>query len=101
MAEFIAVAKVSDLTPGTGTVVEVNGLSIALFKIDGAVYAIENNCPHRGGPLASGTVEGRVVTCPLHLWDFDIGTGEFLANRDIKIATYPVQIEGADIKIAV
>jgi NAD(P)H-dependent nitrite reductase small subunit len=101
VAEFISVAKVSELVPGTGTAVEVNGLSIALFKIDGAVYAIDNACPHRGGPLASGTVEGRVVTCPLHLWDFDIMTGEFLANREIRIPTYAVQVEGDDIKVAV
>jgi NAD(P)H-dependent nitrite reductase small subunit len=101
VAEFISVAKVSELAPGTGTAVEVNGLSIALFKIDGAVYAIDNACPHRGGPLASGTVEGRVVTCPLHLWDFDIVNGEFLANREIRIPTYAVQVEGDDIKVAI
>ena len=101
MAEFVSVAKISELTPGTGMVVEVNGVSVALFKIDGAVYAIDNTCPHRGGPLGAGTVEGRVVTCPLHMWDFDICTGEFTANREIRIATYAVEVEGDEIKVAV
>ena len=101
MAEFVSVAKFSEITPGTGMVVEVNGVSVALFKVDGMVYAIDNTCPHRGGPLGAGTVEGRVVTCPLHLWDFDICTGEFTANREIRIATYAVQVEGDEIKVAV
>ncbi len=101
MAEFVSVAKVSELEPGTGKAVEVNGISIALFKVDGAIYAIDNTCPHRGGPLAAGMVEGRVVSCPLHLWDFDIITGEFLSNRQIRIPTYPVQVEGDDVKVAV
>ena len=101
MAEFVSVAKVSELEPGTGKAVEVNGHSIALFKIDGVVYAIDNSCPHRGGPLAAGYVEGHTVSCPLHLWDFDIITGEFFLNRQIRVPTYPVQVEGDDIKVAV
>jgi NAD(P)H-dependent nitrite reductase small subunit len=101
VAEFVSVAKFSELEPGTGKEVEVNGVSIALFKIDGAVYAISNACPHRGGPLAAGPVEGHVVSCPLHFWDFDIITGEFTTNPEIRLATYPVQVEGDDIKVAV
>jgi len=101
MAEYTSVAKVTDLAPGSGKVVEVNGKSIALFNVNGSFYAIDNACRHRGGPLGEGSLEGNVVTCPLHMWDYDVTTGEFTANREIKVATYPVQVEGAEIKIAV
>ena len=48
-----------------------------------------------------GTLEGEVVTCPWHMWEYNVRTGEFVANPDIKVATYPVQVEGTDIKVAV
>lgn len=101
MAEYVAVAKVSDLAAGSGKVVDVNGKAVALFNVNGTFYAIDNTCRHRGGPLGEGTLEGTVVTCPWHMWDYDVTTGEFTANRDVKVATYPVQVEGTEIKIAV
>jgi len=101
MGNFVTVGKLSDLAAGTGKVVDVNGKAIALFNVSGTIYAIDNTCRHRGGPLGEGTLHGQVVTCPWHMWEYDVSTGEFTGNRDIKVATYAVQVEGDEIKVAV
>jgi nitrite reductase/ring-hydroxylating ferredoxin subunit len=101
MAEFVTVGKLSDLAAGSGKVVDVNGKAVALFNVGGTIYAIDNTCRHRGGPLGEGSLDGNVVTCPWHMWEYDVTTGEFTANREIKVASYAVQVEGDEIKVAV
>ena len=66
MAKMIKIAQTGDLAPGTGKVVEAEGLRIALFHVEGAFSAIDNTCPHRGGPLGEGELTGEIVTCPWH-----------------------------------
>jgi len=101
MAEFVKVAEVGDLAPGQGRVVEVNGKSIALFNVGGRFHAMDNTCRHRGGPLGEGDLEGSVVTCPWHGWQYDVTTGANKANPAIKVEIYPVRVEGAEVKVAV
>jgi nitrite reductase (NADH) small subunit len=101
MAEFVKVASLSDLAPGSAKMVEVNGKEIALFNVGGTVYATDNTCLHQGGPLGEGSLEGEVVTCPWHLWEYNVRTGEKVGASSLKVATYPVKLEGSDIKIAV
>ena len=101
MAEFTNAAKLSDLAPGTAKEVEVNGKAIALFNVGGTVYATDNTCLHQGGPLGEGMLEGDVITCPWHMWEYDVRTGEKVGFASLKVATYPVQVEGDDIKVAV
>jgi nitrite reductase (NADH) small subunit len=66
MAEYVKVAKASELEPNHGKLVEVQGKKIALFNVDGKLHAIDNTCTHRGGPLSEGELEGDEVTCPWH-----------------------------------
>jgi nitrite reductase/ring-hydroxylating ferredoxin subunit len=101
VAEFIKVARISELGVGACKSVEVNGKVIALFNLGGEVYALDNTCLHEGGPLGEGTLEGEVVTCPWHFWEFNVRTGEKVGEPSLKVVTYPVQIEGDDIKVAV
>jgi nitrite reductase (NADH) small subunit len=101
MAEFLKVATLSELWAGTCRAVEVAGKAIALFNVDGNVFALDNTCLHRGGPLGEGTLSGDVVTCPWHLWEYNVRTGEKVNSPDVKVVTYPVQVEGNDIKVAV
>lgn len=101
MATYVKVASVGDIPPGQGKCVNAGDREIALFNRDGKFYAVDNTCPHQGGPLAEGEVEGTVVSCPWHGWRFDIGTGVSPVNPAAKIATYPVKVEGNDILIAV
>ncbi len=100
MAEFIKVASLSELEPGACKAIEVGGKTMALFNVDGTIYALDNTCLHRGGPLGEGTLEGDVVTCPLHMWEYNVRTGEVLANPSLKVASYAVQVDGDDIKVA-
>ena len=56
MSEFVTVAKVEDIPPGTGKTVDVNGVWIALFNVDGSFFAVDNTCPHAGGPIGEGSL---------------------------------------------
>jgi nitrite reductase (NADH) small subunit len=101
MGEFVRIAGTGDVKPGHGIVVEVNGKTVAVFNVDGTFHAIDNTCVHRGGPLGEGEVEGGVVTCPWHGWQFNIATGECVKNPSAKVEVYPVKIEGDDVKVLV
>jgi nitrite reductase/ring-hydroxylating ferredoxin subunit len=101
MPNFVKVASISDLNPGTAMTVVVNGKDIALYNVGGKIYATDNTCLHQGGPLGEGILEGEVVTCPWHMWEYNVCTGEKVGNNSIKLATYPVEVDGADIKVGV
>ena len=94
MPEFVKVAQKSEIPSDTGKYVQAQGKDIALFKVNDKVCAIEHICPHQGGPLAEGGIEGNVVTCPWHGWQFDVTTGECTFNPSIKQGTFPVKEEG-------
>src|SRR5262245_39054684 len=98
MANFVRVAAVADVAPGTGTCLEACGKQIALFNVDGTFRAIDGVCPHRGGPLGEGELEGNTVTCPWHAWQFDLTTGESLTD-DSQVACYEVKVEGDDVLV--
>lgn len=100
MAEFIKVASISELSVGSSKTVEVQGKVIALFNVGGRIYALDNTCLHQGGPLGEGRLEGEVVTCPWHMWEFNVRTGEKVGEPSLRVATYPVQVDGDDIKVA-
>ncbi len=101
MGKFVSVAKVDQIKDGEGLVVQVENDEVALFSIKGRIYACTNTCPHRGGPIGEGSLDGNVVTCPWHGWEFDITTGAMPVNVNVTIKTYDVQVDGGDIKVAV
>ena len=93
----VRVAAAEDVPVGQGRVVEAEGKDLALFNVDGAFYAIENACIHRGGPLGEGDLEGRIVLCPWHAWRWDVTTGANANNPAVKMACYPVVVEDGDV----
>ena len=99
MATFVKVAEVSDLPPGTGRCVEAGGKQLALFNVDGAFYAIDNTCLHRGGPLGEGELEGSIVTCPWHGWQYDVTTGVNTMDDSQRVARYEVKVEGGVVLV--
>ena len=101
MSEFVKAASLSELSPGSAKVVEVAGKTLALFNVDGTIYATDNTCLHQGGPLGEGELTGDVVVCPWHQWEYNVRSGENVGNSFLKIATYLVQVEGDDIKVGV
>jgi len=101
MATFVKVAEAADVPPGTGKCVEANGKQVALFNVDGTFHAIDNTCLHRGGPLGEGELEGAVVTCPWHGWQYDVTTGADTMDDSERVERYEVQVEGSAVLVAV
>lgn len=102
MAAFVKVARMDELPSGQGKLVQVNHKRIALFNIGGRYYAIDDVCPHRGGPLSEGELEGEAVICPWHGAIFDLASGDVKRfPAAVGVATYEVRLEGGEICIAV
>jgi 3-phenylpropionate/trans-cinnamate dioxygenase ferredoxin subunit len=99
MSEFINVATVDEIPPGDSKLVEIGFTGIALFNLDGEIYAIEDMCTHDGGPLVEGTVvNGCEVKCPRHGARFDIRTGAALSFPAFEpTRTFAVRIEGNQV----
>jgi nitrite reductase (NADH) small subunit len=101
MAEFKKVAETSEIAPGAGKTVEIDSKRIAVFNVDGQFYAIDDECPHQGGPLGEGDLDGPIVTCPWHAWMYDVTTGINTDDDTICLAKYEVRIDGTSILLAV
>jgi len=101
MARFVKLANVSELPVGSAREVEFEGRIYALFNIDGVISVIDGICPHQGGPLADGTMEGTTVICPWHGWRFDVRTGSSPFGPKIKHPVFQVKIENDDILVEV
>jgi len=101
---WIDIIPYSDIDPGSCRSIELEkDLGIALFNVEGQIYALENVCPHAGGPLGEGTLEGDVVVCPWHGWKFNVCSGIRLKNPSEAwtVPPYPVRIENGIIQIAI
>lgn len=104
------VCRVEDLPPGSHQIVDVAGVSIGVFNVDGNFHALLNRCPHKAAPLCRGRVtglvtgdrsgdfqferDGEIIRCPWHGWEFDITTGCSVFNpHRIRTRSFPVSIE--------
>ena len=116
MAGYVEVLKVDGLKDGQMKEVKAGGRDVLLAKVGGKFYAAENTCPHMGGKLAQGNLEGTVVTCPLHASQFELKDGSVirwtnwpgvvvavtkLMRRPRAIKTYPVKVEGDKVLVEV
>ncbi len=96
---LISVASAGDIPVGEGRVVDAAGKTLALFNVGGAYYAIDNGCPHRGGPLGEGEVDGTLVACPWHGWRWDVTSGANVNNPAVRVACFPVKVDGDQILV--
>lgn len=92
MSEFYPICGESELAIGKSKLVEIAGKIIALFHTSNGYFALDDRCPHRGGPLSEGEILEGVVTCPWHQARFDLSSGQCRSSKDWKVVTYPVQI---------
>jgi 3-phenylpropionate/trans-cinnamate dioxygenase ferredoxin subunit len=99
MDDFVKVGRVAEIPPGERKLVEVDGVRIAIFNLEGKYCAIEDVCTHDGGPLVEGDVlPGGQVRCPRHGARFDICTGQALSMPAFTPTTsYEVRVEGDDL----
>ena len=100
MAEFLKVAELSEVPPGTVKYVVLLDRHIALCNVDGAFYALDNVCVHRGAPLSQGWLDGHILECPSHGWKFDVRTGGVTLDPRMCNQIFEVKVEGNDILIA-
>jgi 3-phenylpropionate/trans-cinnamate dioxygenase ferredoxin subunit len=104
------VAAVKDLPPGGRKVIQVNGRAIVVFNLDGEFFALNDRCPHKGGPLSKGVLtaalessepgeyrtsrRGEIIRCPWHSWEYDIRTGKSWCDPDrVRTRRYAVSVE--------
>jgi nitrite reductase (NADH) small subunit len=115
--ERVLVCGVEELPPGGRLVYELADRSIGLFNVGGRFYALENRCPHRGGPVCLGPVtgttlptddfryaygrEGEIVRCGWHGWEFEIATGRSIVDPRIRARTYPVEAEDGQLYVVI
>ncbi len=94
------VCGVQDVPMGEGRAVTIAGRRIALFRTRGGWYALDNTCPHMGGPLADGIVAERSVICPLHERSFDLASGAALNSDCAAVQAHRVSLSGDEVYVA-
>jgi 3-phenylpropionate/trans-cinnamate dioxygenase ferredoxin component len=100
-APTITAGYLADFPPGSRKTVELSdGRELALYNIDGELYAIENSCPHKGAPLVEGNLCNYIIECDSHGWQFDVRTGECLTVSDL-LPVYRVTVQDGLIKIEI
>ena len=98
---FVRVGSLVALPPGQVMEAEVGGNTYAICNLDGALTAFDGTCPHAGGPLGQGNIDAGRLVCPWHAWEYDCRTGINDYDDNVKLAAFPVKIEGDDILIDV
>lgn len=97
MAHWIEVATLAEVPPGSMREVIAGDRVVALANVDGQIFALDGVCPHQGGPLGEGQLEGPIVTCPWHGWQFDVRTGQHCLSQTIIQPQFTVRVEGDSI----
>src|SRR2546421_3473398 len=101
MTNWIEIGALDDIPVLGSRVVRTASGNIAVFRThDDAVFALDDRCPHKGGPLSQGIVHGHAVTCPLHNWVIDLASGEAAAPDRGGVRRIPVRVEGGRILVA-
>lgn len=91
------IAVVSDVPPGEVIETLHKGEPYAVCNVSGEIRVLSGVCPHAGGPLGNGAIDGATITCPFHGWEFDSATGVCLMDDTVTVPTYPVRLEGDQI----
>lgn len=98
---WIRVTGCDSIPVREGKAVELAGRRIAIFNLGDSFLAVDDRCPHRGGPLSDGIVSGSNITCPLHAWTFDLNRGQVLNHPESSacLATFPVRVEDGHLSV--
>jgi nitrite reductase (NADH) small subunit len=98
---FVKVGSLAELPPGSVMEAEVGEKTYAICNLGGELHALDGICPHSGGPLGQGNLDGDRLICPWHAWEYDCRTGRNDYDETIKLAMFPVKTEGDDVLIDV
>lgn len=101
MTKWVRVAAETDCPPGATIEVVVQGDVVALFNVDGMYYALDGVCPHQGGPLGQGELNGCILTCPWHGWQFNVRNGQHEVNPEARHRSYQTKLSNGEVFVAV
>jgi nitrite reductase (NADH) small subunit len=96
---FVTVARLEEVPPGTVRTVRAGDDEIAVVHCEDGIYATQSQCIHLRGPLGEGHLDGCLLSCPWHGWQYDVRTGENTFDLAIKLETYEVQLEDGEIRV--
>ena len=97
----VLVGPADSIAEGERKLIDAHGQAVGVFRIGGKWYAISNSCLHRGGPVCSGKLDGLVITCPWHGYQYDLPTGQLLLDPSTALPTYQVILEGGNVYVEV
>ncbi len=111
------VARVDEIPPGGRKIVRLEGREVGVFNLDGSFYALKNTCPHQAARVCLGKIvgttlpsevyefeyglEGRILRCPWHEWEYDITTGASVFDPTVRIKSYPVEVADGAITVTI
>jgi len=102
MSDWRVVISLDDLWEGDLVSCTVDGVDLLLVNLKGHVHAFRDRCPHAGTPLHQGKLEGRILTCSAHLWQFDVVNGGVGVNpRDCRLTSFAVRIEDGSVLVQI
>lgn len=101
MSEKYCVASLDEIPAETGLEVTAGGRVVALFKTADGIRAIDGICAHAGGPLGKGSLDGTVVTCPWHGWQYDVNTGTHCLTPQICQQQFEVTVESNEVFVEI
>jgi nitrite reductase (NADH) small subunit len=97
---FVPVVAAAEIPLGHGRMVDKDGLALAVFNAGGGrFYACGATCPHEDGPLAEGWLEGPVVVCPWHGFDFELATGRCRVDEELAVPVYPARMTDGIVEV--
>jgi nitrite reductase (NADH) small subunit/3-phenylpropionate/trans-cinnamate dioxygenase ferredoxin subunit len=99
VGQLVTVARADEVPPGSARLVRAGEVELALYNVDGRFYATQSQCLHLKGPLGDGDLDGPVVTCPWHGWQYDVRTGENEFDRALQLETFEIVVEDGDVKV--
>jgi nitrite reductase/ring-hydroxylating ferredoxin subunit len=116
MARHI-VARVEEIPHGGRKIIRLEGREVGVFNLEGTFYALKNVCPHQGARVCLGRIvgttlpsdvyefkyglEGRILRCPWHEWEYDITTGRSVFDENVRVVTYPVEVIDGEIAVTI
>ena len=101
MSRFVEVADISSLLPGKCRTVVVGSRELAIGNIEGEFFAVDDSCPHAGGSLGAGTLEGEFLVCPLHQWKFKPRDGTCSGLRGGRVVLYATRVVEGHLQVEV
>ena len=94
---LLRAARKDEIPVGSIREFQVDGKTLAISNVGGEFYAINNTCLHRGGPLGQGELNGKIVTCPWHNWQYDVTTGKSSTNPAVGVGCFAIEVKGEDL----